>query len=165
MVLFDFSLPQTVASWHTENDVVMGGVSSSHFTHLSEEDNGEACGHFSGEVSLENDGGFAQILYDDKHFDLADSSGIELYVKGDGQSYQLRLETDDDKIAYAQSFVAKEAWHRVRLPFTNFEKTYNGEDRPDGPDLDLNHIRTVGLLIGDGQEGEFDIFVKRIETF
>ena len=165
MVLFDFADEPQVQQWHTENDVVMGGVSSSQVTYVSEEGAQKGLARFSGHVSLENNGGFAQILYDEKTLDLSGYQGIELHVRGDGQTYQLRLETDADRVAYAQSFVAKDEWQRVRLDFTDFEATFHGEDVPDAPDLNLAAIRTVGFLIGDKQEGDFALLIDAVEAY
>jgi hypothetical protein len=55
-IIIDFGLPSEQDQWEIINDVVMGGVSSSHVV-ISE--NGAAL--FQGEVSLENYGGFASM--------------------------------------------------------------------------------------------------------
>ncbi|MGB3779689.1 MAG: CIA30 family protein [Tunicatimonas sp.] len=165
MILFDFSDEPRVQQWHTENDVVMGGVSSSQVTYVSEEGAQQGLARFSGHVSLENDGGFAQILYDEKTLDLSGSQGIELHVRGDNQTYQLRLETDADRVTYAHSFTAKDEWQRIRLDFADFEATHHGEDVPDAPDLNLAAIRTVGFLIGNGEETDFDLLIDAVEAY
>lgn len=165
MILFDFADEPQVQQWHTENDVVMGGVSSSRVTYVSEKDGQKGLARFSGHVSLENDGGFAQILYDEKTFDLSGFEGIELHVRGDGRTYQLRLETNAGRVAYAQSFMAKDEWQRVRLPFANFKATFHGEDVPDAPELNLASIRTVGFLIGNGQEVDFALLIDAVEAY
>ena len=165
MTLFQFSDKESVQQWHTENDVVMGGVSNSQVTYVSEKDGQQGLARFSGHVSLENDGGFAQILYDEKTLDLSGSQGIELHVRGDQQTYQLRLETDADRVAYAQSFATKDEWQRIRLDFTDFEATFHGEDVPDAPDLNLAAIRTVGFLIGNGEETDFELLINAVEAY
>ena len=159
MTLFDFTKQKTVQDWHTQNDTVMGGVSSSQVTH---QDDGA---RFSGDVSLENDGGFAQILYDKDIPDLSEFDGVEVQVKGDGKTYDVRMESDPKQAAYSHSFTAEKEWHTVRLPFENFEASHNGESVPDAPALDLADLKTIGLLIGDGQEGKFEIFVKGISGY
>lgn len=165
MTLFQFSDKESVQQWHTENDVVMGGVSNSQVTYVSEKDGQQGLARFSGHVSLENDGGFAQILYDEKTLDLSGFEGIELHVRGDNQTYQLRLETDANRVAYAQSFRAKDEWQRVRLSFADFEATFHGEDVPNAPELNLASIRTVGFLIGDKQEGDFALLIDTVEAY
>jgi monofunctional biosynthetic peptidoglycan transglycosylase len=165
MTLFNFSDKQQVQQWHTENDVVMGGVSSSEVTYVSEKDGHEGLARFSGHVSLENNGGFAQILHDRKTFDLSKFQGIALHVRGDGHTYQLRLETDAKRVAYAQSFTAKDEWQRIQLDFTDFKATFRGEDVPDAPDLNRASIRTVGVLIGNGEETDFELLIDAVEAY
>ena len=53
--LFDFSTATNAPAWQVVNDDVMGGVSTSRFSVT----NGVAV--FRGEVSLENNGGFASV--------------------------------------------------------------------------------------------------------
>ena len=166
MTLFEFDSEKDVQSWHTENDVVMGGVSSSQVTYAPDASGeGKGVAKFSGEVSLENDGGFAQILYDEKVLELTGFQGVELHVKGDGQTYELRFETDADRVSYAQSFVAEDEGQRVRLPFADFKCTFHGEDVPDAPALNLRHVRTVGFLIGDKQEGHFELLIDEVSAY
>lgn len=164
MILFDFASEQAVQQWHTENDVVMGGVSSSQVSYLAEEGKQKGMARFAGEVSLENNGGFAQILYDQKTLDLSGFEGVELHVRGDQQTYQLRLETDAKRAAYAHSFEAKNTWQRVRLAFADFEPTFRGEAVPDAPALNLAAIRTVGFLIGE-QEGPFALLIDTVKAY
>lgn len=164
MTLFDFASEQEVQQWYTENDVVMGGVSSSQVTYLVKEGDQKGIARFAGEVSLENNGGFAQIQYDQKTLDLSGFQGVELRVRGDQQTYQLRLDTDAERVTYAQSFEAKNTWQWVRLAFADFEATYRGEDVPNAPALNLSAIRTIGFLIGE-QEGPFALLIDTVRAY
>ncbi|MFO8147138.1 MAG: CIA30 family protein, partial [Gillisia sp.] len=58
LLLFDFSSTDDWSGWEVENDVVMGGNSSSK---LERSVDGNAI--FKGRVSLENNGGFASVQY------------------------------------------------------------------------------------------------------
>ena len=64
MNIFTFT-PKEVEKWEIENDTVMGGKSESQINHITSE-SGDMM-KFSGHVSLENNGGFAQTqaLYDE----------------------------------------------------------------------------------------------------
>lgn len=164
MTLFEFKTEEAVRRWHTENDVVMGGVSSSLIGYRVDAEHGGVL-RFTGNVSLENGGGFAQILYDKSSFDLSGFAGIELLLKGDNHAYELRLEKSSEQPAYAQAFPAKNAWERVRLPFADFEATFHGEAVPDAAALDLAAINTVGVLIGGGHEGSFELLLAEIKAY
>ena len=69
-------------NWKVVNDTVMGGRSSSRWTSNSSEF------IFEGNLSLENNGGFASIRCEFKNDDLSVEDGIYLKVKGDGRNYQ-----------------------------------------------------------------------------
>lgn len=165
MTLFEFTTEKSVQNWHTENDVVMGGVSESQVTCALEALAQGGAARFSGEVSLENGGGFAQILYDKSVLDLTGFQGLELFVKGDDQTYELRLETDAERVAYAQSLPAKGEWSRVQLAFTDFSATHHGDAVPNAPELNLGAVRTVGFLIGDNQEGRFELLIGEVKAY
>lgn len=165
MILFSFATEETVRNWHPQNDVVMGGVSSSEMTHASDTDAPGGAARFGGDVSLERGGGFAQVLHDDTMFDLTGFHGIELLVRGDGRTYQLRLRTDAARVSYARSFVAPDEWRRVRLPFADFEATFRGRDVPDAPELDPATIRSVGFLIADRQAGAFELLIGEVSAY
>ena len=163
MILFEFTTEKSVRNWHTEDDVVMGGMSQSQITYAQDAQKGVA--KFSGDVSLENGGGFAQILYDETTLDLTGFEGVELYVKGDDQTYELRFETDAERVSYAQSFQATSGWERVQLAFADFGATHHGNAVPDAPDLNLGAIRTVSFLIGDNQEGHFELHIGEVKAY
>ena len=165
MTLFTFNDEQHVEQWRTQDDVVMGGVSDSQVTYAAEAAGQKGVARFAGSVSLENNGGFAQIIYDQKTLDLANFKGIELHVRGDNQTYRLRLETDADRVAYAHSFRANDEWQRIRLAFADFEPTFRGEPVPDAPSLNKAAIRTVGFLISDKQEGEFELLIDEVIAY
>ena len=74
--------PRRIAAWTPLNDTVMGGVSSSRVI----EHDGVL--RFTGEVSLEHNGGFAS-MQTDVDLDLHDATGLTLRVRGDGQRYKL----------------------------------------------------------------------------
>ena len=79
-VLFDFSNTNAPA-WQVVNDDVMGGVSTSSFRVT----NGIAV--FRGEVSLENNGGFASVCSLPSRHDLAGCDAYVIRVRGDGRRY------------------------------------------------------------------------------
>lgn len=58
LVIIDFSPDSNLRDWEVEDDVVMGGRSEGAFS-LNQEGNAV----FSGNVSLENDGGFSSVMY------------------------------------------------------------------------------------------------------
>jgi len=160
MTLFEFSTEKGTQTWTSLNDIVMGGVSSSKMSYTQ---NGIA--KFHGDLSLENNGGFASVRYNKTSFDLSDYRGLELHIKGDDKSYQFRLGTDAPRIAYAQSFHAPNEWITVKLPFANFKPTFRGRDVPSAPQLDTEGILELTFMLADKQAGPFELFIDWVKAY
>ncbi|MDW7748291.1 CIA30 family protein [Halomonas sp.] len=159
--LIDFQHADEAPRWRAINDDVMGGVSRGG---LHGEDD---VGVFSGETSLENNGGFASVRREPEAMDLSTYAGLELRVRGDGRRYQLRLRTDRlfDGAAYRALFQPPAGeWQRVALPWHAFEAVFRGRRLADAPPLDPAAIRQVGLLIADRRPGPFRLEVAWLAT-
>lgn len=165
MIKINFKTKETVKKWHRENDSVMGGISKSKIGYLKEEGGVEGILVFEGEISLKNDGGFAQILYENEVLNLTKCTGLELKIKGDGKNYQLRIETTTTRIGYSHSFLAQKEWRSVRLAFADFKPDFHGEFVPDAPKLDLEHIKNIGILFGNNIEEPFRILINEIQSY
>lgn len=159
IVLVDLA-QATTPDWFVVNDGVMGGVSSSTMQVTP-----EGTGVFAGDLSLENNGGFASVRTALPPNDLTGCAGLTLRVRGDGRRYQVRLHTDTrfDAVTYRAEFdTAAGTWITVSVPFAEFTPTYRGSVPRGAPPLDLAAIRQLGLLIADGQEAAFRLEVGRI---
>lgn len=149
--------------WMVVNDSVMGGISQSR-----PEITDRNTVVFSGNVSLENNGGFASIRHVAEPFGLDAGRGILVRVKGDGKKYQLRVRTSDrfDGMAYKVDFqTVKDGWREFRFPWSDFDATFRGRTIEDAPMLKPFNIRQVGFLIADKQEGSFHLEIAAIEAF
>lgn len=145
--LFDFTQPtiDLQATWGAVDDVVMGGISQSGIGFKS----GAAV--FSGNVSIENSGGFASVRTRnfEPSLNLSNYKGIELRVKGDGQRYKIfvRTETKWDGVGYAHSFdtIANE-WMTIQVSFADLVPIFRAKTVSDTP-LDPNQIRSFQLML------------------
>ena len=150
----------TAAEWAVVNDGVMGGLSSSEFV-----DSGHGFAVFRGDLSLENNGGFASVRGIVPSGAMGQRSGLVLRVRGDGRRYQVRLRTNRqfDGVAYMAEFQTRAgAWETIEIPFSEFEATYRGMKPRGAPELVPGEIRQLGLLIGDKVEGPFRLDVEWI---
>lgn len=159
-MLRSFSPDTNEPAWAAQNDGVMGGVSTGGARIVAE------TLHFTGELSLENNGGFAQIYSPTIQSDLTAFSAVRLRVKGDGRSYQFRLATDDrfrgSRIAYWADFeTEKDQWTEVALPLDAFRPSHHGREL-SGPPLDRSSVREIAFLLGDGVPGRFALTVDWI---
>jgi hypothetical protein len=161
--IIDFSRTDEQNQWETINDAVMGGISTSGMF-ISE--NNTAV--FQGEVSLENYGGFASIRTRPREFDLNNSQGLSVRVRGDGKAYRLRLKTDDDYegIAYQAHFSTTPGeWILVRLPFDSFTPVFRGRVMNDAPQLNIDAVRRIGFMVADRQAGPFRLEIAWVHAY
>ncbi|MFY8215955.1 MAG: CIA30 family protein [Chthoniobacterales bacterium] len=144
-------------AWVAQNDDVMGGVSTGGAVVA------DGVLVFTGSLSLENNGGFAQVEIRNLGTDLSGKEGMKLRVRGDGRTYQLRVATNaryrGSRIAYRAEFptVAGD-WTTVFVRFTDLEPSHHG-DVLDGPPIDLSQVEEMGFLIGDRRAGPFALEV------
>jgi len=142
-------------SWRNIDDVVMGGVSRSQVTW-------QAPGQmvFAGEVSLENNGGFASIRGELPPEALTGSQGVYLDVLGDGKAYRLRLRSQGGQ-EYSTDFQTEAGqWQRIERPYSAFVAKFRGRQVPDAPPLHPPTIQYLGLLIAAKQAGPFRLVVE-----
>jgi hypothetical protein len=159
--LFDFSTVTNATAWQIVNDDVMGGVSSSRFSVT----NGMAV--FRGELSLENNGGFASVRSLPARLDLANGDAFVIRVRGDGHRYKFTARTDRtfDSPIYQASFPTKPGeWTELRLPMKDFVPTFRGRVLSGEPLLDPAKVTSVGFLISDNQAGPFQLEVAWIKA-
>src|SRR5512137_981045 len=100
-MFIDFTDAEEILRWKVINDDVMGGISQS-CIELSP----VATAIFSGQLALENNGGFASMRRRADNYNLDGCTGVMLKVKGDGRTYQFRVKMDEqnDGIAYRMLF-------------------------------------------------------------
>jgi monofunctional biosynthetic peptidoglycan transglycosylase len=154
---------QYVIEWVAINDDVMGGMSTGE---LVRTDAGTAL--FIGELSLENNGGFASVRALVAEPGLSSAHGLAIRVRGDGRRYQLRLRLDTrfDGIAYTATFDTEPgSWVTHRISFEEFRPTYRGRTPRDAAPLDPSRIRQLGLLIGDKRAGSFTVEIDWIRPW
>ena len=147
--------------WFIVNDGVMGGVSQS-----SAKLTADQTMLFTGNVSLENNGGFASVRHVADMISFTDSKGVALRVKGDGNKYQLRFRTSNrfDGVAYMVSFETKrDEWLDLVFPWDRFSPTFRGRT-VKAPPLAPEKIGQVGFLIADKQQGPFRLEVASIHA-
>lgn len=155
----DFSDAEEIAYWYRINDSVMGGLSQSN---LRVVDN---VAYFEGELSLENNGGFASVRRTGPVSLKNSKLPLSLEVKGDGRSYQLRLRTNQgfDGVAYVASFSSSsEQWQTLSFPEQSFVAQFRGRVVKDAPALLFSDVEQIGFMLADKQSGSFQLAIKNI---
>lgn len=150
-------LNSDVQRWMIVNDTVMGGRSDANLSLVDGEDD---VFRFDGNLSLENNGGFASIraVFPRRYF--AESDHVCIRVRGDGRKYQLRLRGGRglDGVAFAQSFSTKpNEWLDYSFKVSDFVPTFRGRTLRNVRDIRSDEIRQVTFMIADKIEGEFQL--------
>jgi NADH dehydrogenase [ubiquinone] 1 alpha subcomplex assembly factor 1 len=155
----DFSSPEETDYWYRINDSVMGGVSESNLRVV------DTVAYFEGELSLENNGGFASVRRTGPISLKSNGKPISLETNGDGRSYQLRLRTDQgfDGIAYVAMFVSeREQWQTLTFDEQSFVAQFRGRIVKDAPLLLFSEVKQIGFMLADKQPGSFQLAIKNI---
>ncbi len=160
MLVESFEVP-TRLNWRIINDGVMGGLSDSELQILP-----EGVGKFKGNVSLENNGGFASTRGLLAVLPSEPFTKIKLRIKGDGKKYSFRIRTDGqyDGVSYKNDFETKAGvWQEVILNLVDFKPTWRGRTLTNIPPIEPTQIRQIGFLISDKQAGGFTLLIDWIK--
>ena len=148
--------------WGVVNDTVMGGVSTSS---VSMDDSVR----FIGELSLEQNGGFASMRAPLPRQAMAETRAVRLTLRGDGRAYDFTLRRRDVPMragSYRVSVPTQaEGLTVVELPLADFRPTSFGRPVAGAPALDANlsRIDEVGFLLADKQAGSFALELVSME--
>jgi NADH dehydrogenase [ubiquinone] 1 alpha subcomplex assembly factor 1 len=155
----DFSNPQETQNWIIVNDTVMGGRSRAS---LSVEKNMLV---FAGDLSLQNNGGFASIRRIYEPLSWNRSEKLEIKVLGDGRSYQFRLRTNQnaDGVAYVANFTTtKNQIQTLQFNIKDFTPQFRGRLVSGAPALNFSDIAQIGFMLADKNPGQFVLQISHI---
>lgn len=167
MLIDDFSSPDLVSTlntaWRGVSDQVMGGVSRASVAR--EMIGGRPHLRLSGNVRLENNGGFVQAALDlaaaAGTFDATGFAGLRITTRGNGEAYAVHLRTVDVRRpwqSYRAQFVAGARWARISLPFDGFVPHRLSAA------LDVRGLRRIGL-VAIGRAFTADLMVSELAFY
>ena len=155
--IFCFTQDADLSQWEVQDNIVMGGRSQGA---LAINEAGNAV--FTGTVSLENDGGFSSVQHAFEPIDVSGFRTIVLGLKGDGKTYQLRVDaTPDARHSYACDFQSSGCWQTVEIPFADLFAIRHG-DRLDLPNYPGQTLAQIQILIGNGTPESFRLELDKI---
>lgn len=156
-ILFDFNKNISVNEWRIVDDVVMGGNSSGTFR-LNEDGHGM----FSGDISLENNGGFSSVRYRFPRKDIGYHSKVVLRVKGDGKNYQFRVKDKSDRYySYVTSFATSGEWEEIEIDLEKMYPSFRGR-RLNQSNFSSSFIEEIVFLIGNKKKESFRLLIDSI---
>jgi len=161
---FQLDFQGGVGSWNTVLDGVMGGLSTGRVTQPE-----PGLLRFTGELSLENNGGFSQMRRAVAEGALAGAEGLVMEVKGDGRTYNFDIRQSNVRMmagSYQQSFETKDGqWTEARLPLDGFTLYSFGRKVRRAPTLNPEKIESIGVTLSDKKAGPFALELRSIRAF
>tara|TARA_R110000751_G_scaffold287893_1_gene392814 strand:- start:745 stop:1236 length:492 start_codon:yes stop_codon:yes gene_type:complete len=155
--LFDFNTTSDISNWKIVDDVVMGGRSNGNF-----EINDDGHGKFSGQISLENNGGFSSLRYNFDTKKVSSYSKTKIRLKGDGKNYQFRVKiASSDYISYVYEFETTTDWMTIEVPFAAMEPRFRGR-KLNEPNFEGEQLEEIAFLIGNKKEQSFELLLDTI---
>ena len=161
-VLFDFSDPSSATDWFNQNDTVMGGVSDSASTWVD--------GHlvFSGNLSLDNNGGFTSTFGPiDEQLPalMSGANAIVVTARGDSQTYLMQIRNSDNT-RYIQRFTTvADSEQSYILPIADFVSVdWRLSPIAGAAPMDIGNIVQIGFYLLDKQVGPFEIAISSISA-
>lgn len=154
-LLYDFSAGP--GGWTVEDDGVMGGLSRGTFLV-----NESGHGVFSGEVSLENNGGFSSVQHYFESIDVSSFRTVCVRIKGDGKNYRLLVEAEKDARHYYEAgFTTSGEWQTIEIRFADFVPVRRG-DRLDLPNYPGQILAQIRFMIANGAAELFRLEIERV---
>lgn len=155
-----FVEPLELDNWVIVNDTVMGGRSMATITRMKN------AMVFSGELSLENNGGFASTRRMYAPLAWKPNNAIQITVMGDGRSYQFRLRTNRnmDGLAYVAKFDSvANTQQTLTFKLSDFTASFRGRKVPNAPALSFEDVAQLGFMLADKTPGKFSLSVSEIK--
>jgi hypothetical protein len=168
LLLDDFESPSGSRygpQWQGFTDRVMGGVSTMNAGIAAGED--RTVLRMTGEVSLENNGGFVQVRLplerDGALLDASAFEGVAITIRGTGPAFAIHLRTPRNNLPwsyYAAELPVDPEWRRVEIPFSRFQ----AEGMVFRSRLDPSRLRSIAVVAGK-KAGPVDAEIHRIELY
>jgi len=147
-------------NWRIVNDDVMGGVSTSELF-LSDDKNLI----FNGNLSLENNGGFASSRMGFEKGILNEVKSFKIKVKGDGKTYKFRLRENYRSTNYSSDFkTLKNKWIEIEIKTNQLKPMFMGYYSNRSPKLNTEKISSLGFQISDKQKGNFNLEIMYVKA-
>ena len=157
-LIFDFNYTAPVNDWTVVDDVVMGGRSTGQFKIDS-----EGHGVYSGNVSLENNGGFSSLRYQFEKIRTHENSKIVIRLKGDGKQYQFRVKSNRNTYySYTTTFKTSGDWENIIIDLKDMYPSFRGRTL-NMPHFNENSIEELVFLIGNKKNESFELVLDRID--
>ena len=158
-LIFDFNHNSNITDWKIVDDVVMGGRSNGKFK-IDSYGNGV----FSGDVSLENNGGFSSVRYQFEKINTTKESKVIIRLKGDGKEYQFRIKNNRNTYySYITNFKTNGEWENIIINLKDLYPSFRGQTM-NIPNFTGTSIEEIVFLIGNKKNESFTKAVLKLTS-
>jgi hypothetical protein len=159
ITIYNCAEQQALSGWQVVNDEVMGGRSEGR---MSMDQAGNCL--FSGNISLENNGGFSMVRYHTNIGRLANRfRQFKLKIKGDGREYQFRVKSVlDQRHSYGYYFATTGNWQEIVIPFNKLIPIFRG-NQLSLPVYEGKNLQEVAFLTGK-IPGNFRLHIQELSV-
>lgn len=159
-LIFDFGVNNDSKNWVVVNDDVMGGLSTSQVVV-------DSIGYiFSGDVSLDNNGGFASLRSPRDNYNLEIYTVMKIRYKSTDRDFAIVLERHNQYyMPYHKQICEsnKDGWVTSEFLLSEFKEYRLGEETGNVMESkSLQDIRRFGIVINDKAAGPFRVEVDYI---
>ena len=161
MIFEDFSELKSIENWEFISDQVMGGVSLGRFEVLKEKSINFL--RMTGNVSLENNGGFIQVRKKVYQSIEGNIKRIKLTTRGNRSDYFIHLRTRGTFLPwqyYQAKFEVSKKWTEVLLPFRDFKASSALLKKTPYP----RDLRSIGV-VAFGRDHRAEVEVLEVSYF
>jgi len=157
-LIFDFNHNANITDWKIVDDVVMGGRSNGQFKIDS-----DGNGIFSGDVSVENNGGFSSVRYQFEKINTTKESKVIIRLKGDGKEYQFRIKNNRNTYySYITNFKTSGDWENIIINLKDLYPSFRGQTM-NIPNFTGDSFEEIVFLIGNKKNESFTLVLDRID--
>ena len=149
---------QNPSQWKFISDDVMGGLSTGSVVY--ETSKGGSIALLSGNVTIENNGGFIQIRRDLSKINLDKAKFVKVIVKGNNQKYFIHLRTTGMFLPwqyYQSEFIAGKDYSQILLPISEFKRS----GFPLTKNIKSKSIVAISL-VAIGRNHQAKLYVKEV---
>ena len=119
-------------------------------------------GMFTGEVSLENNGGFSSVRYDFNSMQTNGYTKITIRLLGDGKEYQFRIKNKaSDYVSFVKSFETTGEWEEIEIELNEMYPSFRGR-LLDQPNFSFDSFESISFLIGNNKQENFHLLIDSI---
>lgn len=159
ITIYNFNQKNGLSGWNIQDDRVMGGISQGKFE-LTEQGHGR----FYGNVTVESNGGFSSVQNNDLDIKVDPGQTIRLIVKGDGNTYQFRVQQSlNIRESYIKEFETTGEWQTIAIKLGDMTPSFRGR-KLNLPNFNHDAIKHIRFLIGTKKvDQKFELLIDSIE--